>query len=122
MVRATYMMKSHGIFSPSHGCFVIFLLVLSSNMCNPLHTLEQAVREPLLRPRNFNPHPYQSYHTQSDRLFDGINIVNSGAESYVDNSLFTLNGLGRTLENPLPARHPSNGLFRSGNFPCKNQF
>lgn len=102
-------------FRPIDGHFVIILLVLSTNVCHPLHTLEQPVRESLLRPRSYNPHPYQTayhHHSQSDQLLDGLNTIDSGAENYVENNLFGLNGLGQTIGSSLPARHPSNGLFR----------
>lgn len=106
-------------FSPSHGHFVIFLLIVTSNVCNPLHTLEQPVRESLLRPRNYNPHPYQPtyhLHTQGDRLIDGLNTIDSGTDTYVDTNLFNFNGLSQASDNPLPARHPSNGLYRCLSF------
>lgn len=110
--------------SPIFGQYVIFLVVLSMNVCHPLHTLEQPVRESLLRPRSYNPHPYQAYHhhSQSDQLLDGLNAIDSGAENYVGSSVFGFNGLGQAIGSSLPARHPSNGLYRCTTFSNNQTF
>lgn len=85
---------------------MIVLWVLTSTVINALHTLETPIREAFLKPRNFNPHPYeQDFHYQHKQQAS-INL-NAIDIDYVDHSVYNID-----LDNSLKARHPSNGIFR----------
>lgn len=103
------------------GCIVIFFSILIANTTGALHTLETPIREALLKPRNFNPHPYGAgyhhyHHVAQDEQQSGaidldLNAINGGAsDDYVDNNIYNVD-----VNEPIikfPARHPSNGIFR----------
>lgn len=102
---------------------MILLLILVYGDCNALHTLETPIREVLLKPRNFNPHPYeQSYHqlhhqlhhhNEEQEVIDDINNIEPVSEDYVDNNVYNnVDGNNPSVRTTFPARHPANGIFR----------
>lgn len=107
---------------------MILLLILVYGDCNALHTLETPIREVLLKPRNFNPHPYeQSYHHQlhhhneEPEVIDDINNIEPVSEDYVDNNVYNnVDGNNPSVRTTFPARHPANGIFRFNFFLLQN--
>lgn len=86
---------------------MVAILIFTTNIINALHTLETPIREALLKPRNFNPHPYeQSYQNLHVAPQSAINL-NAIDTDYVENSVYNID-----IDNSLPARHPSNSIFR----------
>lgn len=104
---------------------VVLFSVLITNTSGSLHPLETPIRESLLKPRNFNPHPYESsdYHfpvqhqeqQQPQSVIDlDINSFNEASDDYIDNNIYGIDTVPR-----FPARHPSNGIFRLGKVKSK---
>lgn len=98
--------------------FVVIFSVLITNTSGALHPLETPIRESLLKPRNFNPHPYgsidynfpvqpQEEQQQQSAIDLDINSINEATEDYIDNNIYEIDTIPR-----FPARHPSNGIFR----------
>lgn len=80
---------------------MVFCSLLSSTYT--LHTLETPIREALLKPRNFNPHPY------------GQNLYNHQAT--IDVGVITAHDTDQNIPitdavETFPARYPSNGIER----------
>lgn len=132
-VRQEYQMKEGGLITKIkdfksylffqyltvHGFTVVVLFsVLITNASGALHPLETPIRESLLKPRNFNPHPYVSSdysfpvqheeQQQQQSVIDlDINSINEASDDYIDNNIYGIDTIPR-----FPARHPSNGIFR----------
>lgn len=64
--------------------------------------LETPIREALLKPLNYNPHPYA--HHQQQSAID----VNYNEHNYVQHPVYSVN----VVDNPLPGRHAANHLYR----------
>lgn len=103
---------------------VVIFSVLITNANGALHPLETPIRESLLKPRNFNPHPYGSsdYHfsmqhqeqQQQQSIIDlDTNLINEASDDYIDNNIYGID----TIPS-FPARHPSNGIFRLEKVKC----
>lgn len=100
---------------------MIIILIVSSNVANALHAFKETpIPEALLKPRNFNPHPYEQHfphqhlhhhlHHQHQQQAIDINAISTVGEDYVDNSIY--NDVSAPRETSLPALHPANGIFR----------
>lgn len=87
---------------------MVAVLIFTTNTMSALHTFQETpIREALLKPRNFNPHPYeQSYQNLHVAPQAAINL-NAIDTDYVENSVYNID-----IENSLPARHPSNHIYR----------
>lgn len=85
---------------------VLYCCTLFSST-NALHTFrETPIREALLKPRNFNPHPHHIQSHYDDHIaHQGAISLNTIDTNYVDNSLYNID-----VENSLGVRHPSNGI------------
>lgn len=74
-----------------------------------LRTLETPIPESLLKPRNFNPHPYEQYRTSSITL----NTIDTYPLDYIgDNSILNVSP---SVASPLTdeqVKHPGNGIYR----------
>lgn len=68
-----------------------------------LHTLETPIREAHLKPRNFNPHPYEQNPLDHQTSFDStaVSPVRINQAALIIGSFF--------------GRHPSNGINRFDN-------
>lgn len=131
-VRQEYRMKEGGLITKIenfksylffqylnvYGFIVVVLFsVLITNTSGALHPLETPIRESLLKPRNFNPHPYgssdypfavdQEQQQQQSVIDLDINSINEASDDYIDNNIYGIDTIPR-----FPARHPSNGIFR----------
>lgn len=104
----------------NYGKCLILVLALTTNVTNALHTLETPIREALLKPRNFNPHPYDQHfghhhhqhhihHDRSEQQAIDINAIDTVGEDYIDNSVYNILP---TQEPSLPAFHPANHIYR----------
>lgn len=85
---------------------MIGILVLTSSLSSALHTLETPIPESLLKPRDYNPHPFeQSYHNyHGTHQHHSLNAIDT---DYVGHSVYNID-----VANSLPSRHPSNSVFR----------
>lgn len=90
----------------------MILFLKYTHALHTLHTLETPVREALLKPRNFNPHPYPQYRTSAAINID-INTIESLSDEYGDNSIYNIDdgSIGTELSQ---RQVPANGIYSQG--------
>lgn len=86
---------------------MIAVLVLTSSVISALHFKETPIPEALLKPRNFNHHPYGQNHLNYHPSHHASVDLNAIDTDYVSHSVYNID-----IQKPLPARHPSNGVYR----------
>lgn len=92
---------------------IVFAIVcLSPNLGIALHTLESPIREALLKPRNYNPHPYEQSYSYHNDYTVGINPNTIENVDNIAKNPF----LNIPLEYTSPSQHPSNGVLRFNSF------
>ncbi|XP_031637463.1 uncharacterized protein LOC116349929 isoform X2 [Contarinia nasturtii] len=69
---------------------------------NALHTFETPIREALLKPRNFNPHPHHIHDHIPQQGAINLNTIDT---DYVANSLYNID-----VDNSLAVQHQSNDV------------
>lgn len=85
------------------------ILLAFINGINSLHTLETPIPESLLKPRNYNPHPYQQYRSSSLAL----NSLDTYPLEYIgDNSILDVSPSIATPFVQQQQKQPANGIYR----------
>lgn len=93
---------------------MIFFLIPLTKGRHVLNTLETPIREALLKPRNFNPHPYYPYDVSASAL----EPVQEPYSPVLDNSVF--DGNLQSVPQQIPRASPANGIYRL--YPCIHVF